>query len=174
MKNLFTPDYYVTSIYNINFDAVKEKGIENVLIDIDNTLMPWKSRRADQRVRNLVKELKDKGMKPCILSNSRRERVTEFVSDLGIEYSSTGRKPMKSTFNAALRKLGGEPENTCIIGDQIFTDILGGNRAGIYTILVDPLEKHELITTKWLRNVEEGIRGGLEYAKDLVKDEKKH
>ncbi|TDT61973.1 YqeG family HAD IIIA-type phosphatase [Fonticella tunisiensis] len=171
MKNIFKPDYYVTSIYNISFGKLREMGIRNALIDIDNTLMPWGSERADDRVRDLVRELKEEGIRPCILSNAPKNRVKTFVENLDIDFYSSGRKPMKMTFLGALKKLGAKPKNTCIIGDQIFTDILGGNRIGLYSILVDPIDKNESLHTQWIRAIERIIKKKLNYAKELMKGE---
>lgn len=170
MKNLLRPDFYVDSIYNIDFDFLRNRGIENLVIDIDNTLMKWGSKDPDERVRELVKYLRDKNFNICLLSNSKKERVMRFRGDMDIEYySSFGRKPMKSVFLGALNRLKGKRENTCVIGDQIFTDILGGNRAGLFTILVDPIHEKEFVTTRWIRNIERNIRGKLKYEEGIKK-----
>lgn len=172
MKNLLVPNFYVDSIYNINFDFLRERGIKNLIIDIDNTLMKWGSKDPDERVRELVKNLRQMGFNICLLSNSKKERVMRFRGDMDIEYYSTiGIKPMRHVFSGAIKKLGGSKKDTCIIGDQIFTDILGGNSKGIYTILVDPIHEKEFTTTRWIRNIERNIRAKLKYEEELRKGE---
>lgn len=169
MKNICIPDFYFKSIYDINFNELKRMGIENLIIDIDNTLVSWGSRFADDKVNKFIKELRDMKFNICLLSNSSRKRVKRFRGEMDVELFTTGIKPMKTMFLGALRKLDGKPENTCAIGDQIFTDIVGANRCGLYTILVDPISKDEFITTKWIRKIECNIRGKLEYEKRLRK-----
>jgi HAD superfamily phosphatase (TIGR01668 family) len=171
MGNFLTPDYYVKSIYSIDFNKLKSIGIENLIIDIDNTLMPWGSKEADEKVRKLFKELKTMGFKICILSNRTKRKVEKFKGDLDVYYFSFGRKPMKIMFLGALRKLGGKSNNTCIIGDQIFTDVFGGNSCGLYTILVDPINDQEFTGTKWLRRLEANIRKKLKYEEGLMSGE---
>lgn len=147
---------------------MKELGIENLIIDIDNTLMPWGSKIADESVKELINNLIRQGFKICLLSNSSGRRVKLFRGDLDIDYFSVvGIKPMKIMFKGAMKKLNAAPFNTCVIGDQIFTDILGGNRCKTYTILVDPISSKEFITTKIIRKIEGLIKKNLIYEKEF-------
>lgn len=167
MKKKCIPDFYYKSIYEIDFDNLKKLGIKNLIIDIDNTLMPWGSKIADENVKDFIISLRNKGFKICLLSNSSRHRVKIFKGDMDIEYFSLGIKPMKIMFKGAMRKLDATPLNTCVIGDQIFTDILGGNRCNTYTILVDPISKKEFITTMMIRRIEKIIKKNLKCEKEL-------
>lgn len=171
MKSVLTPDYYVTSIYSIDFIKLKAKGIENLIIDIDNTLVTWGSVEMDEKAFNLIKGLRMLGFKICLLSNSSKKRVLRFISSMDVEFFSLGIKPMRIMFLGALKKLSGKPSNTCVIGDQIFTDIVGGNRCGIYTLLVDPISNQEFPSTKYIRLLEKKTRKKLDYAKDVMKSE---
>lgn len=169
MKKIFTPDFYVISIYTIDFIKLKNRGIENLIIDIDNTLVEWGSLEADERAKGLINELKTLGFKICLLSNSSRKRVSRFITGMDVEFFSLGIKPMRVMFMGALKKLKGKPYNTCVIGDQIFTDILGGNRCGMYTMLVDPISCREFYSTKYIRLLENKTKQALKYAKDMMK-----
>lgn len=169
MKKVFTPDFYVTSIYAIDFMKLKDRGIENLIIDIDNTLVKWGSVEADERAKGLLNGLKMLEFKICLLSNSSKKRVLRFVSGMDVAFFSLGIKPMRVMFMGALKKLKGKPSNTCVIGDQIFTDIMGGNRCGIYTMLVDPISNQEFPSTKYIRFLEKKTKQSLNYAKDLMK-----
>jgi HAD superfamily phosphatase (TIGR01668 family) len=169
MKNVLTPDYYVTSIYAIDFIKLKSMGIENLIIDIDNTLVAWGSVDADEKTFNLIKGLRTLEFKICLLSNSSKKRVLKFISDMDVDFFSVGIKPMRIMFMGALKRLNGKPSNTCVIGDQIFTDIMGGNRCGIYTILVDPISNQEFISTKYIRLIEKKTKQSLFYAKEVMK-----
>lgn len=171
MKNVLTPDYYVTSIYAIDFIKLKEKGIENLIIDIDNTLVAWGSVEADERAFNLIKGLRILEFKICLLSNNSKKRVVKFINNMDVNFFSIGIKPMRIMFMGALKRLNGNPSNTCVIGDQIFTDIMGGNRCGIYTMLVDPISNKEFPSTKYIRLIEKKTRQSLVYAKEIMKND---
>lgn len=171
MSSLFQPDYYVNSIYSINFNKLKSMGIDNLIIDIDNTLVPWKTQDSDDKVKQLVKEIRGLGFKICLLSNSSKKRVLRFMCDMDVCFFSMGIKPMRIMFLGALKRLGGNPENTCVIGDQVFTDITGGNACGIHTILVDPIQEKEFFTTKYIRMLEKRIRKKLKQERELIKGE---
>ncbi|KRQ86859.1 UMP phosphatase [Caloramator mitchellensis] len=172
MEDIFLPDYYVPSIYAIDYDKLSELGISNLIIDIDNTIMPWGSKEPDIKAKTLLNRLIEKGFNICLLSNSSAERVRMFKGDLKIyTYSSIGIKPMKKMFIGALKALNANRENTCVIGDQIYSDILGAKRCGIKSILVDPIDKTEFITTRLVRKIEIKIRKQLNYSKEIIKDE---
>ncbi|MDF2673723.1 MAG: YqeG family IIIA-type phosphatase [Clostridiales bacterium] len=171
MKTLLKPNYYVSSIYSIDFIKIKNRGIENLIIDIDNTLVPWGSGKADERAFNLIKELRMLEFKICLLSNSSKKRVLKFMDIMDVGFFSLGIKPMKIMFMGALKRLCGKPTNTCVIGDQIFTDIVGGNRCCIHTILVDPISSQEFPTTKYIRFLEKKTRQSLAYSSEIMKNE---
>ncbi|SEF81487.1 hypothetical protein SAMN05660865_01081 [Caloramator fervidus] len=172
MFNRLKPDYYVPSIYSIDFDKLKQKGIKSLIIDIDNTLMPWGAKQADDNVKILIDSLFKRGFKICLLSNSSKRRIKKFIGNIKIEYySGIGIKPMKRMFKGALNILNSLPGEVCCIGDQIFTDILGAKRCGIRTILVDPIFKKEFIATRYLRRLEDKIRKNLNYSKEIMKYE---
>lgn len=157
MYKKLIPDMQVRTIYEIDFNSLKEKGINSLIIDIDNTLVPQKVRCADRKVINLFKYLKTKDFKLCLISNNTTKRVDEFREKIEVPGVSWAIKPRRSAFFKALKIINAKPFETAIIGDQIFTDILGGHRAGLYTILVSPISENEFGWTKLMRHFEKSV-----------------
>lgn len=157
MNKLFIPKLYVDSIFDIDLDYLKQKGINSLIIDIDNTLVAWDKKTAPRSVIDWFNKLKDKGFKICLVSNNTLDRVVKFTEDIDIQAFHRAKKPFKTTFKKAMKYLNSNKENTAIIGDQIFTDILGGNRMGLFTILVVPIESKEFFITEIVRKFERFI-----------------
>lgn len=158
MLEILKPEYYEKDVFSIDYNRLLQKGIKFLVFDIDNTLVIWRSTEADERVKKLFKRLIEMGFTVGILSNSSAERVKRFIGEIDIKTCPYGRKPMKIGFRGIVKAMKANTTNACMIGDQIFTDILGGNRIGMHTILVDPIGKEEFITTKWLRKIDGKLR----------------
>ncbi|HHU63948.1 MAG TPA: YqeG family HAD IIIA-type phosphatase [Clostridiales bacterium] len=154
MKRILVPNEYTKNICQIDLKGLLEKGIMNIIIDLDNTLLPWDKDTIPDDIYNWVIRGKDLGCKFCILSNNSKKRIEKFADKLDIIYVLKAPKPWKSSFKKAVAVLGGKRDNTVVIGDQIFTDILGGNRLGLYTILVSPLSQREFFITRIVRLIE--------------------
>jgi HAD superfamily phosphatase (TIGR01668 family) len=159
LSNLLKPRQVHRSIYDINLKSLWDKGYRYIIIDVDNTLTAWNNYNISQRLLDWILLAKKTGFGICLLSNSSQSKIQEFASKLGVISSPAGGKPFKRAFSNALDLLQANEENTLVIGDQIFTDILGGNRAGLYTILVDPIDKKEFFWTKINRLLERIIAG---------------
>ena len=155
--NYLAPKYYFEKVSNINLNKLKEKNIDTVLLDLDNTLVPWYNSYIDPEIYKWLNKLKENNFKVCIISNGLSIRVKRISRELGFPFISNAIKPSTRAIVKALKMLNSTPEKAVIIGDQIFTDILAGNRLGLVTILVKPLAKVELITTKFLRILEKKI-----------------
>lgn len=153
LKKLY-PDAYYESIFKINIEDLKESGIKGMIVDIDNTIVPWNDKKLSDEVFNWFKNLIEEGFRLCLISNGMTKRVEYFSNQLDIPAIGTAVKPRKKAFKKALKILGLRKEKIAVVGDQIFTDVLGGNRMGFMTILVDPLNKNEFITTKIMRFIE--------------------
>ena len=154
MNNLLTPKLYVDSIFHIDLDKLRQMGIEALIIDIDNTLVAWDKKTAPRSVIEWFEKLKEKGFRICLVSNNTEDRVVKFTEKIDIQAFHKARKPFRTTFLKAMEYLKADKSNTAIIGDQIFTDVLGGNRIGLYTVLVVPIESKEYWWTEIVRNVE--------------------
>ncbi len=150
----FFPNLYVKSIKDINLEEIKKQGIRNFIIDIDNTLVETKVRVPDEDLKKWFKRVEENGIKVCLLSNNNKNRVGEFSKDLNILTQHRAAKPMRRGFKKAMVLLGAEKNNTAVIGDQIFTDIYGGNRMGLFTILVMPISPKESPLSKVKRPLE--------------------
>lgn len=141
-KNLY-PDYRFSSVYAMPKDFFESKGIKYVLFDIDNTLIAYTSEKADGNVRSFLGDLTDRGIKYAFVSNNHKERVSTFAGEFGAVYVNDALKPLLFGVKKAMAELGARKENTALVGDQIFTDVWAGKRAGAVTVLVNPIEAKE-------------------------------
>lgn len=142
-KNFYPREKY-QSTYNIDFEKYYKEGYRGLIFDVDNTLVPHNA-KADQRVIELIKKLKNIGFKICLLSNNNESRVSSFNKQLDIEFIYMAYKPSRKGYFKAINIMKTDLDNTLFVGDQIFTDIWGANRAGVYSILVGPLNPKEEI-----------------------------
>ncbi|HEY8464857.1 MAG TPA: YqeG family HAD IIIA-type phosphatase [Bacillota bacterium] len=153
LKNL-CPKLQARSVLDLNLIQLREQGIKGIIFDLDNTLVEWKQDQLTPEVMALVQQLKELGFKMTILSNALEYRVEAIARRLDIPYISRAVKPRKSPFRKAMDLMATTPETTAVVGDQIFTDILGGNRMKLYTIWISPLSSTEFISTKAVRKLE--------------------
>lgn len=152
MKKIY-PDYYYVSAYTIPFNKMYEQGIRGVLFDIDNTLVPHGA-PADNRVKNLFKELDDMGMKYCLISNNKEKRVVSFNEEIGAPYLYNAHKPSTKNYKKAMVIMGTNTVDTIFVGDQLFTDVWGAKRTGILSVLVKPIDPSEEIQIVLKRYIE--------------------
>ena len=137
---LFKADYLADTIYEISGEALARRGIKLLLADLDNTLVPYGVPLPDQKLINWRDELAAYGVTLFVLSNNRHEtRPRIFAEGLDVPYIGHAGQPKTHSFYKAMEEMRVTKEQTAIIGDQIFTDVLGGNRAGVSTILVKPI-----------------------------------
>ncbi len=140
----FYPGEWRDSTYRIDWRTWYAKGIRGVIFDIDNTLVPHGA-PADERSLGLFRTLHDLGMKTCLLSNNREPRVAGFAAQVDSLYICQADKPLVKNYRRAMEMMGTDTRTTLFVGDQLFTDIYGANRAGIYGILVKPIDPKEEI-----------------------------
>ena len=127
-------------------------GIRGVVLDLDNTLVLWHGLEVSTEVREWVRALHEAGIKMCLLSNTHKpKRVRVVAEDLGIHFVGGGAKPRRRGFRKAIEVMGVKAEETAVVGDQLFTDIWGGNRTGLKTILVEPIASREFWGTKMVQ-----------------------
>lgn len=157
MIEKYYPDLYFDSIRHIDLEELKDKGIQGLILDIDNTLVPMKSKDADENAISWIKEVKSRGFKVCILSNASKKRVARFNKAIEVTAIHRAYKPAGKSFLKAAKTMGLEPEEIAVIGDQIFTDILGGNKVNMLTILVKPIDTKEILFVKFKRIPEKFI-----------------
>jgi HAD superfamily phosphatase (TIGR01668 family) len=127
---------------------MKDLGLKGVIFDLDNTIVRRDSDEAPPEVLELIWELREEGLKLGIVSNNSRRRVGAIAAQMEVPSIHRAVKPFSRPFRHALELLGTSPRETALVGDQVFTDIFGGNMVGMYTILVVPMEGKEFWGTK--------------------------
>ncbi len=154
MANILYPGLYVDSLLDIPLDELNNRGIKAFILDLDNTITEWNSNDVRFEVEEWFKLIKEQGYKACILSNNAERRIIQVADRLGIPFIHRARKPRRGSFLRAVALMEVNAAEAAVIGDQIFTDVLGGNRSGLFTILVKPLDKREFYGTKISRVME--------------------
>jgi HAD superfamily phosphatase (TIGR01668 family) len=135
----------VDSVYDIPWEDWYRRGIRGVIFDIDNTLVPHDA-PADERAMALFERFRKLGMKTCLLSNNKEPRVAAFAEKVGgTDYIYKAHKPATKNYYKAMERMGTTAQTTLFVGDQLFTDVWGANLAGIYGILVKPIDPKEEI-----------------------------
>ncbi len=159
---MLSPDRYHSSVTAIDLADLQRGGVRHLLIDLDNTLMPRDSSEVPPDVRVWIDRLSDHGMSACLVSNNWHAHVTSVAESIGLPIVAKALKPFPSAFRKGLRELGGSAKHAAVIGDQIFTDVLGGNLLGMTTVLVAPQSTSDLPHTLVLRRLERLVLAGRE------------
>lgn len=157
------PDYYVPSIQNIDFQVLIERGVRLLLLDVDNTIVPFKESLPDEDVRLWIQEGRKQGLDFTLVSNAYPRRVEIIAKALDVSYVYMAKKPFPGGVRESLKKSGAGPEEAIMVGDQIFTDVLAARLAGVPSILVDPLTKSDFFMTKIYRILEFFVKGRLSH-----------
>ena len=156
LKN-FLPDEHVKSIFEVTPEQLKAKGVKGIITDLDNTLVEWDRPNATPRLIKWFEEMKKNDILVTIVSNNNEARVKAFSDPLQVPFIFQARKPMTKAFHKALVQMGIKKEQAVVIGDQLLTDVLGGNRSGFHTILVVPVAQTDGFVTKFNRFAERRI-----------------
>ena len=151
------PKEYLNSVKDISIELLNKNNIKGLILDVDNTLISL-DKKMPAGIVEWVKNIKANGIKICILSNSNKIDKVEAVAKL-IEspYIFFGKKPLKSGFLRAQNILKLKAGNIAVVGDQIFTDVIGANRCSMFSILVKPIEEKDYLITKIKRPLEKMI-----------------
>jgi len=157
MINKLYPDLQVASLTDIPLASLQARQIKALILDLDNTITEWNSNTVHKQVGEWFQNRKQAGFRACILSNNKEQRCLAVAKHLDIPFIFKAKKPRRAAFYRAMEIMQVKPEETAVIGDQIFTDVLGGNRAGLYTILVTPLARKEFFGTKISRAMEKMV-----------------
>ena len=148
MLKILYPKLYAPSLVEIEPELLEKLGLKGILLDLDNTIVSRDSNRYSEEVGEWLGELRARGFRLGIVSNNSRQRVGAVAGLLGLPAVHRAVKPLVGPFRRAMGMLGTKPAETALIGDQIFTDIFGGNLCGLYTILVVPLQGKEFWGTR--------------------------
>lgn len=150
----FYPDRVVDIFSEVTNEYLIENNIKGLILDVDNTLVTYEEPEPTKEVINWIDGIKASNIKVCIVSNGRKERVEMFNKYLKLPAVYEAGKPLNKGFEEAMGVMGVNAENTAIMGDQIFTDIYGGNRLNMITIYVKPISLNEIIPIKAKRLLE--------------------
>jgi len=148
------PKLYLNSVFEISLEILEKNNIKGLILDVDNTLIDI-DRVMPEGLETWCEDLKNANIKMCIVSNTNKlKKVKKVATDLDIPYISFAKKPSKKGFYKAMEILELESKHIAVVGDQIMTDVLGGNRVGMFTILTKPLDKRDIILTRVKRPLE--------------------
>lgn len=156
--SLLKAHYRFNCILDITAGDIKKAGARFVLLDTDNTLALHGSQTPIEGLTEWIADMRKNGIEPIILSNNSRERIEPFAKKLGIPYVYKSAKPLAKGFRIACRKLGAKPEETAVIGDQLFTDVLGGRLFGSKVFLTEPIGPETDPFIKFKRKIEKYFR----------------
>ena len=151
---LLLPDIKLDHITEITVELLNKYGINALILDVDNTLSTHHGQRLTDGLKKWLQDMQNAGIKLTVLSNSKSKRLEPFAKKIGLEYISMGLKPLPFGFLRALKKLGSKKGSTAVVGDQIFTDTLGGNLVGIKTILLTPIKPETSLRFRFKRRIE--------------------
>ncbi len=155
MLSVFYPDEYLDSAYEINFESFYERGMRGVIFDIDNTLVPHDA-PADGRAKELFERLHKLGFSTMLLSNNKEPRVKSFAEEVRTAFLYKAGKPKRGGYRMAMERMGTAEGSTLFVGDQLFTDVWGAKRSGIYSILVRPIhpkEEIQIVLKRYLERI---------------------
>jgi len=150
----FLPNEHVKSVFHITPEHLKEKGIKGIITDLDNTLVEWDRPSATPDLIEWFENMKNHSIHVTIVSNNNENRVKRFAEPLGIPFICDAKKPLSYAFQRAIRLMDLKKEEVVVIGDQLLTDVFGGNFLGLHTILVVPVAKTDGFFTRINRKME--------------------
>lgn len=172
MFEKFMPALRVDTVFDIDLEDLYAKGYRGIVTDLDNTLVGAGDPLATPKLAAWFENVKRYGFKLVIVSNNNMNRVSAFATPLNIEYVHKARKPSSAPFRRALSMLGLSADQTLMIGDQLMTDVYGGNRMGLFTVLVLPVSVgDEGFGTRINRRLERIVKGRLHKAGLWLKED---
>ena len=154
---LLRPRIKLTRITDVTLSLLEKYGIKSLILDVDNTLSTHHGTVLTDGLEEWLDTMGKAGIKLVILSNSKRERVKPFAERLSLPFISMGLKPLPFKFGQALKTVGAKKKETAIVGDQVFTDTLGGNLYGIKTVLLDPIKPETSKSFRFKRKTERKV-----------------
>ncbi len=153
-----TPDLILGSFDELTVSFLEEKGITALILDVDNTLIPYEETEPRPKVRAWLAELKEAGISVAFVTNNHRPRLTAFNGSLGYPAFANSAKPFRRNMKKAMRAMGADPRHTANMGDQIFTDVWAGRRMKLYTVLVPPIKDKRDPFTRFKRWMEKPFK----------------
>jgi len=157
MLKKFTPDYMFSKYSDITPEFLTNIGVLALIIDIDNTLAPYEQATPDEKTFEWFNSLKKAGIKACLISNNKANRVNLFNKELNLTAFADAGKPQKRFLLTAMETMKSTKENTAVLGDQLFTDCYAGKRLGLRAIIIPPIKDKKTLLFKLKRSLEKPI-----------------
>ena len=154
---IFKPDYIFEKTTKITPQFLADHGIKNLLLDVDNTLTTHDNPEPSPGIEEWLDTMRAHGINMMIISNNNKERVSPFAARLGLPFTSMACKPLPFGYKKGMKMLGGNKKNTAMVGDQIFTDVMGANLSGIKCLMVLAILAEEGAGFKFKRKIEKGF-----------------
>ncbi len=142
-RRVLGPDRFAPRLCEVPLAELEAGGIRGLILDLDNTLVRWGGSEIAEEHLAWVQEARDRGLRLVMLSNNFSDRVNAVAQRMEIPFVASALKPLPLGFLAAVRRLGLARHQVAVVGDQLFTDVLGGKLCGLYTILTEPLEAQD-------------------------------
>ncbi|MDP2857849.1 MAG: YqeG family HAD IIIA-type phosphatase [Bacillota bacterium] len=169
MLRWLRPAEFHKTVWQVDGAKLVSRGVVAVLVDLDNTIVEYRQYRTSDALEKWIAGLKSHGLRICIVSNSRRQALAASLgAHIDVPVITRAGKPSRRALRRAMAMLGAGPSETAVIGDQVFTDILAGNRLGCHTILVSPLSRHEFPGTRLVRILERFVLRSLKIDQEAV------
>lgn len=147
MNLLFLPDVMLDALTDVTPEFLKSRGISLLMLDFDNTIVPYTTDVPKETFCTWLQKMQGSDIRLCVVSNSRKPRVVEFCKKYGMDCITHAKKPFSGGIVQCLRQYNAEPKQCALVGDQIYTDTLGANAAGVQSILVRAIDNHNV----WLK-----------------------
>lgn len=154
MHKLLTPDAIVDRVEDIALEQLRALGVRGIALDLDNTIVPWHTSELSPRAGAWVSSLVAAGLRVCLVTNNYADQAKDVARMLAVPMVAGALKPMPTAFRRALQALAVPARESVVIGDQLFTDVLGGKLLGMKAILVRPIGAREFFTTRFMRMME--------------------
>lgn len=151
---VFKPTFWLKNVLAINEEFLKENKVRALVLDMDNTLSMHGNPAAEEGVSEWLDKMRSLGIKMRVVSNNTNKRVKPLAEKLGLDFTANGAKPLTFGINRAVKAMGVRKRETLVVGDQIFTDVMAGNLAGIRTVLVEPFHLERTWTFRLKRKLE--------------------
>lgn len=151
---LFKPTFWLKNVLEIDEKFLSENNVSAMVLDMDNTLSMHGNPAAEDGVMEWLAKMRSLGIKMRVVSNNTNKRVAPLAAILGLPFTANGAKPLTFGVNRAVKAMGVGKSETLVIGDQIFTDVMAGNLAGIRTVLVEPFHLEKTWTFRLKRRIE--------------------
>ncbi len=158
-RTVFRPDGFATRLSSVSLDDLSARGFRGIIVDLDNTLVGYGEDHLAPEDEAWIAAARARAFRVCLVSNNFSARVSRIGALLGVPAVHSALKPLPRGFTAALRLLGTPKANTVVVGDQLFTDVLGAKFLGLHTILTEPLVAKDWLGTRVLRRLERLVLG---------------